>query len=618
MMGHTDPRLRHLAPERWGYAPDRGPFYQYIFRLAPGATFERADVELGTAARALVGTAPGTEKFETVQPMVHPVIGIEPARIPLLWSLVRILVATGILLVVLGTANLANLFVFRGIRRGPEAALRRALGASGARLIRLHLTEAMLVAAAGAGLGLGLIALTRQLLGTAVNTRYGPLEVPVDWRLAGIAFALSVVVGLVLALLPERLTRRHALTATMAGGGHPGGRIGWRLRSALAVAQVALSLTLVVGAALFAGSLQHLRGMDTGFNARGVTRTTFDFGVLGYPPERSRQFLVDVAERLRRENPGTQVAFADTMPLRGSGTGYPVFAPGLSRDDAFRASVVEVSEDYFDVLGISLVAGRGFSRSEARMTGTEPAVIVSETLARRLYGTSEVVGRVVTFAAVARAPQHDVQIVGVTRDIFWSSFTAEPPPLLFVPAGNLHSINNVLIARTSLSSTDLLRRVRTAAAAVDPAVPIGVSEPMDSLIDQRLSEERLSARVFGAMALIGFVLAAVGLHGLVSQTVAERRREFGVRLAIGATRQRITGLVLRSAVIIIAAGLPLGAAMAYGGARLVESRLYGVTAGQPLVFVLSAVAVMAVAVAASFFPARAAANANPVDVLRID
>jgi predicted permease len=618
MTGQTSARVSHAPPERWGYAPDRGPFNQYVFRLAPGATFERANAEMRAATRALVGTAPGTEKFDTVQPMVHPVIGIDPERIPLLWSLVRILVATGVLLVVLGVANLANLFVFRAVRRGPEVALRRALGASGARLTRLHLTETMLVAMAGGVLGLGLVAATRHLLGTAVPTRYGLVEVPFDWGLAGIALALSTAVGLVLTVLSERLARRTALTTVMASGGQPGGRVGKRLRSSLAIVQVALSLTLVVGALLFVGSLQHLRGMDTGFDARGVTRTSFDFNVIGYPVERSRQFLVDVTERLRQDNPGMQAAFGETVPLHGNGTGYPVFGPGLSRDEAFRASVVEVSEDYFDALAIPLVAGRGFSRAEARVTGIEPAVVVSETLARRLYGTSEVVGRVVTFAAVSGSPQHDVRIVGVTNDVYWSGFTADPPPLVFVPTGNFAPLNNALVTRSELPARDAAQRVRAAASAIDPAVPVSISEPMDARIDDRLSEERLFAKVLGTLAVIGFILASVGLHGLISQTVVERRREFGVRIALGATRGRITRLVLRSTLFIVMVGLPIGAALAYGGARLVSSRLHGISPGEPLVYLLSALALLAVAIAASLVPARAAARANPVDVLRVD
>jgi predicted permease len=618
MTGHTTQRVSHVASERWGYAPDRGPFYQYVVRLAPGGTFERAEEELGIAARALVGSAPGTEKFDTVKPMVHPVVGIEPDLIPLLWSLVRILVATGVLLVALGTANLANLFVFRGIRRGPEAALRLALGASATRLTRLHLIESMLISLCGGATALGLILVTRQLLGSAVETRYGSIDIPVNWQLAAIAFTVSVVVGLVLTLLAAGLTKRRAAADTLAGSGQPGGRVGRRVRVSLAAVQVALSLTLVVGALLFAGSLRHLRAMDTGFDFRGVIRTSFDFGVIGYAPERSRQFLIDVTERLRLEHPAMRVAFSETTPLFGNGTGYPVFAPGLSRDEVFRASVLEVSEDYFEVFGIPLLAGRGFSRAEARTTGTEPAVVVSETLARRLYGTPNVVGRVVTFAAVASAAQHDVQIVGVTKDVHWSGFTVAPPPLLFIPAGNLFPFNNALVVRSGLPSDDVARRVRAVASAIDPAVPISVAEPMEARIDARLSEERLSARVFGALAIIGFVLAAVGLHGLVSQTVVERRREFGVRMAIGATRGRIMRLVLRSTVLIAAVGLPLGAALAYAGARLVESRLYGVTPGEPLVFVLSALAILAVAVLASLIPARAAATANPVDILRTD
>jgi len=302
MTGLTSPQVGHSPPERWTYAPDRGPFYQHIARLAPGATFEQADLELRTAALALSETAPEARKFTTVRPMVHRGVGIDPQVVPLLWSTVRVLIATGALLIVLGAANLANLFLFRRIRRGPEAALRRALGASAGRLVRLQLAETMIVAFAGSLIGFGLIVLGQTLLGSTVNTRVGPLEIPIDWRLAGVAFGLSWLVGVVLGLVPHRLAHAGSLSAAVTGGGRATNRSDTRLRGGLATAQLALSLTLVVGALLFVASLRHLRTMDSGFDARNVTRASFEFGVQGYSSERSRQFLRDITARLQAEN----------------------------------------------------------------------------------------------------------------------------------------------------------------------------------------------------------------------------------------------------------------------------------------------------------------------------
>lgn len=617
MTGMTSPRIRHAAVKDWTYALDRGPFYQYFARLAPGATFEAAAVELQGAALALSTTAPEARKFSTVRPMVHAVVGVDPLAIPRLWSVVRILIAAGVLLIVLGSANLINLFVFRNARRSQETAVRRAMGASGGRLMRLHASEAVVVAVTGGGIGLALIVLGQQLFGGAINTSLGPLEIPVNWPLAGVAFGLSLLVGIAVGVAAPHRAGKN-LAAALGAGARSTGRAGARLRSALAVVQLALSLTLMIGALLFASSLHHLRTSDPGFDGTNVTRASFAFDVMGYRPERSRQFLNDVTTRLQADNPGMRVAFADSMPLYGSGTGNQVFAPHLAMEQAFRANAVEVSEDFFAAMGIPIVAGRAFTADEARLRGIEPAVLVNETLARQLYGTTDVVGRVVTFRASASAPQRDIRIVGVTTDTRWQNLTRPAPPMVFRPAGNLAPFNNVLIVRSPSGSTDAVRRIRSVAAALDPSLPVVNDGPIETLVDLRLSEERLFAWVVTALAVIGFVLAAVGLQGLVSQTVVERTREFGVRLALGATRAQIVRLVLRSSWRMMLIGTPAGLAMAYALGRAVSSRLHGVTAADPLVFTVGVTALMAVAIAASLVPARAASKANPIDILRND
>lgn len=392
MTGMASPRINHAAVARWTYAPDRGPFYQYFARLAPGATCEAAGVELQSAALALSTSAPDARKFTTVRPMVHAVVGVDPLALPVLWSLMRILISTGVLLILLGSANLINLLVFRNARRSQEIAVRRAMGASGARLIRLQVAETLVVTIAGGVVGLAVIVLAQQLFGGTINTSLGPLEIPVNWPLAGVAIGLSLLVGIALGMAAPRFAATD-LVATLGAGPRSTGRVSVRLRSGLAVMQLALSLTLVIGAILFAGSLHHLRTQDAGFDGNNVTRASFAFDVIGYPAERSRQFLHDVKARLQADNPGVHVAFGDGMPLYGSGTGNQVFAPHLTVKDAVRANAVEVSHDFFAAMGIPIVEGRAFTAAEARSTGLEPAVVVNGTLARQLYGTTEVVGR---------------------------------------------------------------------------------------------------------------------------------------------------------------------------------------------------------------------------------
>lgn len=616
--GMTSMRVNHWPADRWAYPPDRGPFYQYLARLAPGATFDQAAGELRAAALALSQTSAEARKFATVQPMLHAIIGVDPLVAPRIRSFVRALIGTGVLLVLLGAANLANLFVFRALRRNHETAVRRALGASALRLVRLQLAETLIVAIMGGLTGVAMVLGAQAVLGTVTASAVGSLEVPLDWRLLAMAFGVSVAVGLLMGFAPARLAMRASVSHVLGQGGRSSSRVGARMRTGFAVTQLALSLTLFVGALLLVATLRNIRGTDAGFDARGVTYATFEFRLQAYSADRTAQFLRDLAERLRREHPQDVIALADAAPMAGGGVGQPVGVPGAARESLARANTVHVSPTFFAALGIDIVAGRTFTEEESRQVGTEPGVLVSETLARQLYGTTAVVGRPVMFGATASAPQHDVPIIGVTGDVRWSNLEVAAPPMLFGPGAAIRGPNTYLVVRSSETSDRVDRRVRAAAMTMDPALPVMPGTTLESRIAVRLGERRLFAIVSTALALLGFALAAVGIHGLISQTVVERTREFGIRLAIGATRTQIVGLVLRSALVVIAAGMPLGLLLAFFSSRLIENRLYGVTPGDLAPYAAGVGALLAIAIAASVAPARRASRANPVEVLRAE
>ena len=616
--GLATPRVTHVPLERWAYAPDRGPFYRYLVRLAPGATFDRADVELRTAALALSERSPDARKFQSVRPMLHPTAGMSAARREEARLVVGSLVGTGLLLALLGTANLANLFVFRTLRRRQETLIRRALGASTARLSRLLTVETLLVSSAGGVLGVLFALSIRSGVRGLDASGLGMLDIPLDWRLIGMAIGLSLCVGLLLALPSARLAA-HGHAGGMPGhGDRTAGRVGRRWRSGLATVQLVLSLALLIGALLFVSTLHNLRRVDAGFDPHGVTRVSLGFRMLGYSAERSSQVLHAISDRLRRQRPADRVAFADAAPMWGSGIGRRVFLPGRDRKTALRASTIETSPDFVAATGMRLASGRAFTADETAPAMSPAPVVISEALARHLFGTTAAVGRLL--AMEDTVPERHFRVLGVVADVRWSDLTAEPPPIVFRPLvdARLVSINNAVIIRSADSHADVMQRVRAAVASIDPRLSITASGTLDALVDARLGQERLFASVLTALAIIGFVLAAVGIHGLVSQTTVERSREFGIRLAIGASRGSIVRGVLRSSLVIVLIGAPIGLLAGLLGSRWVASWLFGVTPADPAIHAAACSALVVVVVLASLLPAWRAARTNPVDVLRTD
>lgn len=629
--GLTSPRVHHFPPGSQAYGPERGPFSDFLVRLSPGATFDQADAELRAAARALGDReTPETVKYRTVQPTLFPEAGLDPFARRIGWSFTRLLLGIGALLVVLGAANLANLFVFRSVTRGQEAAVRRALGASGGQLVRLQLAESVLVSGIGALAGLGVAVAGKAWLDGAMVPGIGRFEIAIDWRLLAIAIAMAAGVGILLSAAPARIAARTTLTGDLSRTSRSATRSTGRLRTSLAVVQLALSLMLLVGALLFIQTLRNLRHVDLGIDPRGVS--TFRFASRGqaYTPERTLQFYRDLLERLPHA-PGVEaVAAANLVPVEGVTYGLRVLPPaeaastiGKPNREAFQAALSvlsnEVTPAYFRAIGMQIIAGRTFTDAETYITGVEPGVVISASLAERLYGTTNAVGRLVTFPAQGGLPRHDAPVIGVVSDVRWGSPSRPIEHLIYLPFGGAAtSVNQVLIVRSSRPAAEVTRLIEAHVSRLDPALPVARDQTMTAILDQQLAQQRVNAWALGVLAGLGFLLAAVGIHGLVAQIAGDRRREFGIRLALGATPWQIILLVLRTALFVIAIGAPLGLVLAGLGSQLVKSRLFGITPLDLAVYIVATLALAAVVVLASLGPARRASRVDPVNVLRVD
>jgi len=603
-----------------------GPFYMFVARLAPGRSFPQLEAELATMTRRLADAYPKENaKYSEVTARVFPRLGLQATVRRGMRSMLNVLLAIAGVLLVLGCANVANMLVARAIRREPEVAIRQALGASGRRLAQLQLTESCLLALGGAALGVMLAVVLTQIIRQLLFPMPPGFDVamPMDIRVLGATLAASVATGIVAGIAPAWLmarTRRSLVAAVgRSGAGRTSSRAP-RLRSSLAIVQLALSLTLLVGALLLVTTLRNLRGVDLGFDPKNLMALQVSLGAQGYTADRAVAFQQEL-QRAIAASPAIQSVAIGYRPPFGASTSVQLLASGVDTPDpTLRAFSNGVSDTYFSTVATGIVRGRPFTAEEAFLRApleTMP-VIVSEALARRLFGDADPLGRTVRLAATLSHPVRELPIVGVARDAYRSRVTVAPEPFLYQPIGryDLGAISTAIIVRSTDSLPAVTAAVRAAAARIDRAVPVLQARPLTGDIDRSLQQQRLFATMLGWISVLAFVLAAVGLHGLVSQATIERTREFGIRLALGAGRGDIARLVARWVLTMAGAGTVAGLVLAGFGTSLVKTMLFGVTALDPAVYALAVGAMTVVVIIASAWPAIRATRVQPVDVLR--
>jgi putative ABC transport system permease protein len=382
----------------------------------------------------------------------------------------------------------------------------------------------------------------------------------------------------------------------------------------LATAQLAGSLALLVGALLFLSTLRHLRGVDLGIDPSGVTMTAVQLRSYGYDQTRALAYHVELLERLRREPGIDHVAITYNVPVFGGNLGSRVYLPGQNaKTDILEITMNGITSTFFDVFRMKLLKGRAFTDAETSSVATTGSpVILSATAARRLFGDTDPMGKLVM------EPRGKVySVIGVAADVRWETIIGEPDAVMYQPWATFELNNSqaMVAARSSNPTADVARRIRHAATSIDPSVPLFPERTMSSVIDRGVAEQRLFARVLGLLGIIAFVLAAVGLHGLISQMVKERSREFGIRMAVGASQRNILGLLMRQAAIVTGAGITIGLTAAAFGGRVIEASLFGVTSRDPFIYASAAALLLVVVALALIGPARAALRV-PLSVLR--
>jgi predicted permease len=621
--------VRHFSEEvmrgRWGASRAYGAFYTFIARLAPGASPEALQAELDVLLPALAQQYPeDNADFIKARARVFPGLGPNELQRPQYRSLVRNLLLVGGVLLLLGCANVANLLLSRGVRRQHELAVRLALGASRRRLVQQLLTESCVLALVGAAVGVGLALGLKQLIATLLLPGVAgsglELDVPLDMRVLVATLGVSVTCGLLAGLLPAWMGSSRWVGASI-------GRHGMRtatgrswVRSGLAVAQLALSLALVTNATLLVVTLRNVGATEIGFDPRSVSIHFLDLGSHGYSTDRAMAFDRDLVSRLAAD-PSFRGASLSTGIPPNCGHGRRVLDPAGDGKKAIDICENYVTDDYFRAAGQTVLLGRIFTPAET-VTAAPAAgspIVVSESLARRLFAEGIALGRRITFPATSLEPAHERLVVGVVRDV--RSPLREPELLAYVPfvlgLGERPRRPTVMV-RTDRPLRDAGDRVRGHVAAIDPSLAMSPPRLLTDLLARQVANRRAFAWVLTLLGGLGFVLAAVGLYGLLAQIVSERTREIGIRMAIGADRRHVIGLVVRLAVWIAVLGGTAGLALAAFGSRLVESQLVGVRRFDPALYAVSVGLLGAVILAACLIPAARAARVDPVEVLRAE
>ncbi|MGH9612585.1 MAG: ADOP family duplicated permease, partial [Bryobacteraceae bacterium] len=589
-------------------------------RLKPGVTEKRAEASVNVVFQQILrdgaGSNPSAERLRTFSQekiQMHPGDkGASSLREHFSEPLMVLMTVVGLVLLI-ACANVANLLLARATARQKEIGIRLALGARKSRLIRQLLTESVILALIGGALGVVFAYWGSRLLLQVVSQgpQPIPLDVHPDARILAFTAAISILTGLLFGLAPALRATGVDVNSTLkeSSRGVIGGRGRMGLGKALVISQVAISLLLLIGAGLFVRTLRNLETVDLGYPRDHLLLIGVDPTSAGYKGAQLGPVYRRILERFQTIPGVKAVTLSENGLFSGSESGDQIAVEGY-KSQKEHARFDQVGPDYFSTLGIPILLGRGI---EARDTENSPYVcVINETMAKFFFGRANPIGKHVT--DLFPDTRTTLEIVGVSKDDRDHNLRGEIQRRFYIPF--FHGLGGVppfanFELRTLASPQSIIAAARKQVQQVDPSLPVNSVATLDENLSRNLTQERLIARLSAFFGLLALLLAAVGLYGVLSYAIARRTNEIGIRMALGASRGQVAGMILRETLTLVVIGTVIGVPVAIGASRLVTSRLYGLKGADPVTLIVAVLVLAIVAAAAAYLPARRASKVDP-------
>jgi len=579
-------------------------------RLKPGVTIQQAQAELTAIGAALEREYPEANSGRGLR-----VVALSPIPgngAPIAVFMAGLMGVVGLVLAV-ACANVAGILLARATSRRREIAVRLALGAGRTRLVRQMLVETVVLFVGGAAFGLLFARVVTNLVMALLPALPVPLGVmpSIDTRAIAFTAGLSFVAAILSGLAPAfHASKGDVVTSLKADvqGGHE--RL--RLRNAFVVAQVALSIVLVVGGALFVRALQHASEIDPGFDPRGVELASLDLSLGGYTEETGPLFARQLIERVRATPGVASASLAAQLPLGMGGMGLGTLTlPGKTWErDPIRADWNVVETGYFTTMRTPILRGRDFTTADR--TGAPFVAIVNERMANRLWPNQNPIGK-----TLVQNGDRTLTVIGVAHDGKYRSLGEDPMLFLYVPLQQQYGPQTTIVAR-STNGQRLAGELRALLTSMNPNLPIVTAQTLEDYAAFGVLPQRIAASVSGTLGIVGLLLAAIGIYGVTAYMVTSRTREIGIRMALGAQPADVVRLVLRQGMKLVLIGVAIGVLLAAGASRLIQSLLFGVGPADPIAFLLAATLFLAIGLGACWLPARKATSIEATEALRFE
>src|SRR6266850_3257987 len=604
------------APQRKALSDRAIPLLTAVGRLKPGITLTQARAEMNTIGAALEKEYPDVNQGQAValRPLTEAAYG--PERQGLLFGSALLMAIVGFVLLI-ACSNVANLLLSRAAARRQEIAVRMALGAGRGRLLRQLLTESVLLGLLGGVLGFLFGYAGCQFLWSLRPAEYAQnlADLRINPNVFGFAFVVSILTGLVFGIVPALRSSRTSVSEMLKEETRTVGRTRSRisLANTLLAGQVAISLVLLVVAALFLRSIKHEYTIDPGFETKHLALFMLYPGQAGYDQPRTEQFYKQVRSRIAGVPGISFVSWASNLPLWGrKETGVTIEGQEQrKKSEAISAVVNTVDLDYFATLGISFVAGRDFTQDDHDIS--IPVAIVNDTMAAKYWPGQDAIGKRLH---LPQGKQQFLQIVGVVKTTNYQSLGEAPQACVYLPVRQNYSDSMILYVKTERDPSATLAAVQNEIRNIDPALPLEDVRTGTKVIDQALWGSKIGVGLLGVFGVLALGLASVGLYGIMAYSVSQRRREIGVRMALGAGQRDVSLFILRQGMVVVFSGIAVGGGLAFLLGRALSRFLYGVSPNDPLSVGGAALVLLVVAFVACYLPARSATRVDPLVALR--